>query len=138
MSTGISSAHIDHHSYDHFATSVDYDTVNFPTTNTTATTADLAYGLPASHQVQQTHPHVHAQAQAHLGHVHQGTHGAGGGIMMGAYGRISLPSVSTLHLSAFKDSLRDAERRAETGHYEAAEEALGSAMRCLQWVKGVN
>lgn len=48
---------------------------------------------------------------------------------------VSLPSMSHLQQSTFKEALHEAERRAEMGHYELAEQALESAMKSLQWMK---
>lgn len=49
--------------------------------------------------------------------------------------QVSLPPMSHLQQGAFKDALREAERRAEMGHYDLAEQALEGAMKSLQWMK---
>ena len=87
-------------------------------------------------------PGTYGQHPQHqVPHHHIGPSSAGN-MTLTPYGRggppVSLPSVASLQAQAFRDHLREAERRVDNGQYESAEEALNTAMRSLTWMKAPN
>jgi hypothetical protein len=79
------------------------------------------------------------------GHGHHiGQPQSTGGMTLGPYGRgvdvqpVSLPSVTHLQVTAFRDSCRDAVRHVEMSQYQSARVALENAMRSLQWLEESN